>query len=726
LEQNFLFFLSLVKTMSGTKDCADCHRQHRVRNINHEKISQNKISFTKKSAKGSKFPTDTLNSKEQSDCVKTILKTITLSDADRIDRVVLKEPPKNEVKAFINGVGPLPAREATVNVWKDDLYTQYTIDVNKDEIIGEEIIPYARPAWTCRDEFKVIDLAFANSEFRVALKKRQIYSAKSPGGKRNITEDDINKGNIYLDVAVDGRRTLVKEDCPAEFWNPLSAKEARRFYFSAYWNSGNKDTISSYIQPISGIYGVVDLKTNEVVIKDTGVTDIPVVTTELNWSRKAAYTLNNLSVNYKNSYTLNGTLIEWGPWKMRWGWDPTFGLELRHIQVLDPTAKSGEVVWRNIAYKLSLSEFLTIYGSPDITGTVKNFYDLSEYPARDYVPPLISDVDVPKNATMLTAAATFDDGSVFNLSNVAAIHEADADCAFRHVDYPCDGKIMKHGARNRELVLTTAHTIANYDYIIHYRFDLLGNINMVVDATGLMETSGIDENTFGEQDHGTVVRQAIIAPNHYHIFTFRIDFDLDNAPNKVAVSEITPDPISCDNPYGNTFKESHTKHFHTEHNNFEDEYTQHDFTKMRSWLIESSNKIEELDLKRSYLLTPFPVSSNLLDANARISQRSITTRKNMLVTAYNDKEQYSSGEFPVESDTDEGLGLYIAKGRMLHDKDVVCWYTTGFGHSPHSEEYPVMPRQRLQVRLSPHNFFRECPGLYIPGASTQGRFPNTD
>ena len=85
-------------------------------------------------------------------------------------------------------------------------------------------------------------------------------------------------------------------------------------------------------------------------------------------------------------------------------------------------------------------------------------------------------------------------------------------------------------------------------------------------------------------------------------------------------------------------------------------------------------------------------------------------QKNIVVTKY--------------KDSDQGLKSYIGN-KSVRNTDVVTWYSTGFGHVPHTEQYPVMSREVVTVRLSPHNFFTECPALYIPGATTQGKYPNT-
>jgi primary-amine oxidase len=69
-------------------------------------------------------------------------------------------------------------------------------------------------------------------------------------------------------------------------------------------------------------------------------------------------------------------------------------------------------------------------------------------------------------------------------SNLACLFERDPEtAAWRHFE---DGEI--YGRPTRQLVLRSAATIGNYDYIMDWRFDPDGTIEVAVGATGVIET----------------------------------------------------------------------------------------------------------------------------------------------------------------------------------------------------------------------------------------------
>lgn len=81
---------------------------------------------------------------------------------------------------------------------------------------------------------------------------------------------------------------------------------------------------------------------------------------------------------------------------------------------------------------------------------------------------------------------------------------------------------------------------------------------------------------------------------------------------------------------------------------------------------------------------------------------------------------------PLVPITDKGLTTFIEDNECIRNEDIVTWYTTGFGHSPHTEQYPIMPVEEVNIGFHPHNFFTEAISMYIPGFVTSGKFSNTD
>ena len=79
----------------------------------------------------------------------------------------------------------------------------------------------------------------------------------------------------------------------------------------------------------------------------------------------------------------------------------------------------------------------------------------------------------------------------------------------------------------RRLVVSFHATVANYEYLVYWRFYQDGNIECEVRATGIMVTTPFAEGS--SPAHGTVVDTRTYAPFHQHFLVARLDLDIDGA-----------------------------------------------------------------------------------------------------------------------------------------------------------------------------------------------------
>ena len=75
-------------------------------------------------------------------------------------------------------------------------------------------------------------------------------------------------------------------------------------------------------------------------------------------------------------------------------------------------------------------------------------------------------------------------------------------------------------------------TVANYEYLVYWRFYQDGNIECEVRATGIMVTTPYAEGAAARRT-GTVVDERTYAPFHQHFLVARLDLDVDGADNTV-------------------------------------------------------------------------------------------------------------------------------------------------------------------------------------------------
>jgi len=641
-----------------------------------------------------------------------ILNNVTVPDDAIFDCVNLLEPPKKEVLAWMAG-GALPKRLVDVPIYyyADDIYHQYIVHLENEQVHhveGPKHIKRARPGYTCRDDGVATELILANPKFIKAM------------AKRNIPPSDFDK--IFANVCVDGRldNCKCKYDCEGKFDIIKKTKpRPHTFYVNFFWNDGLLGSTAPYIQPIEGVYAIVDMRTNKVLrVVDTGVI-IPHQTGNLDWIRPLDNTLKPLNFGQPDgpSYVRSGSQIEWQGWRFNMTYNSISNLEFHNISFLDRTVwrenPEAVPVRRPLYYKANIPELITAYANPEPPVPAYNYLDWHEYPARDFAPPVVPGIDAPPYAELITIPVILADGSVYEMENAVAIYETSDGVLWRHYDYPCENapEFPHQGRAGRILVVQTIPVIANYDYIVYYIFTQDGRMTVRIRASGVMECAGTPV-TKVEGHHGveagTLVREYVNAVNHRHIACVRVDTMIDGLKTRVYEKEIDFPAVDDENSCGNVFKEVE-RLLTSEKKAVRD----HNFKKNRSWIIESSCSKNYLGYHRGIELIPSPTMIPSAHKCERLSKRAEFIRHNFFVTKYHDGEDTVMGRHPIEKGHDEGIGKYIDDDENIVDKNNVIWYQTAFIHSPHTEQYPVMPYEQLEVTLLPHNFFNENPALYI-------------
>lgn len=656
------------------------------------------------------YPFDPLSKEEQELVIATILPELgTISDVDEWDIVALKEPPKKEMLAYMNGLGPMPQRqaEATFYFGECNKYYEFIVNLYPDGTASvEKITLYegSHPPYSCVSDNISVELLKTNPDFVNAMHKR------------GLTDYDIEH-NIYFDVSPDSRLDDLRKclNCKGPYAILDRCPRPRVFALSPYWNDGDPDSTSAYIQPIGGVVAWIDRRNNTVI----GVYDgdvYPIVKGELDWNRfpEKQPPLKDLIIDDKDpSFVIDPNdefHITWQGWSMRYAPDTTFGLILRDIKVTDYTVDYNNPVVRDLIYRVNISEYITGYASNDIPSKARNFFDVREFPAREYMCPLTKGIDVPEYATMKSAWFTYADGSQFEVEDCIAIYEQDGGLGWRHMDYSCSGNYTTRGRRNRQLVIAYTLVIGNYDYGIYYIFNEDYSIDFEVKLTGILECDATYKTYVEEEvlETGTLMRRYINAPNHWHAFSLRLDPSVDGQRNTVLEADIHLEPVSELNPCGNIFTETQTI-LPSVHKAIRD----HKFKVSRKWVVVNENSTTNIGHKRGYELSPYPMARPFANPKSRIVKRALYLQHNLFVTKYEDDQFYVTGKYPVENCEDQGLARYTKEDKNLVNEDVVLWYMSGMCHSPTTEQYPVMPCETIRVRFAPHDFFQENPMLNI-------------
>ena len=297
-------------------------------------------------------------------------------------------------------------------------------------------------------------------------------------------------------------------------------------------------------------------------------------------------------------------------------------------------------------------------------------------------------------------------GEPKTIRNAICIHEEDNGILWKHVDH-------EHGAevrRARRLVVSFHVTVANYEYLVYWRFYQDGNIECEVRATGIMVTSFFPE---GQQPrYGTLVDERTYAPFHQHFIVARLDLDIDGGDNTVYSSESEALPLGPDDPHGLGLV-VRNRPLRTELEGRQ----RYNWQAQRVWKISNDNVTNSLGTEVAYKLVPSGCFPPLIDPASSVLARAEAIGHSLWVTPYGPDERWPCGEFPNLSEGDTGLPLWTARNRSIENTDVVLWYVFGIHHITRPEDWPMMPVDTVSFWLKPFGFFDRNPSMTV--ASTQ-------
>jgi hypothetical protein len=268
--------------------------------------------------------------------------------------------------------------------------------------------------------------------------------------------------------------------------------------------------------------------------------------------------------------------------------------------------------------------------------------------------------------------------------------------------------IESRGAR--ELVLRSIGVFGNYDYVVDWTFEQGGTIRVSVGATGVDYIKAVPKRTAAE-DHdglesryGRFIGENSVGVDHDHFFSFRLDFDVDGTANSFVRDKLSVERQPPGNPRRSVWvakpevaqKEEQAKlHMAMDH--------------PETWRVVNSNVKNPLGVPVGYEIMPGDNAMSLLLPEDYPQRRAGFTDYQLWVTPYRENERYAAGDYPLQSKGGDGLPAWTSANRPIENTDIVLWYTMGFHHVPHSEDWPVMPTMWHEFELHPVNFSRAIP-----------------
>ena len=615
-------------------------------------------------------PLDPLTADEIRAAAAAVREQHGVTDRWRFASIDLKEPPKGS----LSDIAQTPPREADVVCWNRDDGAAFkgTVSLDSSRVVSWVALAGRHPPMT-PDEFHECDAALRTHPCVIdALKQRGV--------------DDMDL--VLFDTWAYGA-----ELAPERY-------RGRRIGWADVWRRASS-TANPYANMVPGLHPVVDLNTMELLeLEDVDPGPPPRIMGEYDPRLVPGLTprddVKPLEVTQPDgaSFKLDGNHLSWQKWSMRLGFNYREGLVI-HTLTYDDAGRT-----RKVAHRLSFAEMVVPYRDPTPDHYRRTAFDIGEWGLGLMTTSLELGCDCLGEIAYLDAVLHDSRGEPHAIKNAICIHEEDDGVLWKHVDERTGAETR----RMRRLVVSFHATVANYEYLVYWRFYQDGNIQCEVRATGIMVTTPFPDDD--PPPYGTVVDERTYAPFHQHFIVARLDLDIDGERNTVYATDAAPEP---DDPYRIALTQRATP-LRTERQGIQD----YDWQRQRAWKVVNDNVTNRLGTPVGYKLDPGAVIPSLLDPDSPVVRRARAIEHALWVTPYAEDERWPCGEFPNLSADDAGLPAWTASDRKIENTDVVLWYVFGINHVTRPEDWPVMPVDTVSFWLKPFGFFDRNPALDVP------------
>jgi primary-amine oxidase len=593
----------------------------------------------------------------------------------RIASIELVDPGRAAIAAFEND-GTVPDRYARLVVFNRADNSTYVSVVSLGERSVREftLVPDVQANFTV-DEWEEADAALRTHPDVIAAL-----------AARGITDLDL----VFMDTW-----TYADALIPEKY-------KGRRIGWSDTWVRSSPGA-NPYSGPVPGFHCVIDVASMELLeIEDSYTVDRPDIMGEyvprlipkrIGSTRPP---LKPLDIVQRDgpSFEIDGHLITWQNWSLRVGFNYREGMTLHSITYND----NGRV--RPIANKLSFAEMVVPYRDPSVDHYRRTAFDIGEWGLGFMTTSLEFGCDCLGEIRYIDAVMHNSAGEPYSIPRAICVHEEDNAVLWKHVDHTEGAEVR----RARRLVVSFHVTVANYEYLVYWRFYQDGNIECEVRATGIMVVTFLEEGQ--PHPHGTLIDTRTYAPFHQHFIVARLDLDIDGPTNTVMRSETQIEPFSDTNPYGLALTQVNTA-IDTE--GFDDV----NWETQRGWKIVNENSLNGLGTPVSYKLAPSGAIPPMFHPLAPALQRAQVIAHPVWVTPNDAEQRWPSGEFVNQSSVDHGMPEWVSAARPVRDVDLVLWYVFGIHHITRPEDWPVMPADTVSFWLKPVGFFDRNPALDV-------------
>jgi primary-amine oxidase len=622
-------------------------------------------------------PLDPLSADEIRQAAAIVRRDRQLGGTWRFASIELKEPAKADLPALEAGTGS--ARAALVVCWDraDGQAYRAAVSLTGDEVTSWEHLPGRQPNMTVDEWHECDQMLRACPELAEAL------------ARRGLTD----MSRVLTDMWAYGA-ALVPE-----------RYQGRRIGWCDVWYRGSERG-NPYARHVTGLHPVVDLNTMTLLEMEDSFDENAAADPEVMGEylpsllpmRLREVTPLHITQPEGVGFTLEGQRLNWQNWQLRLGFNHREGLVLHQVGYHDKDRL------RPVAHRLSFAEMVVPYRDASPDHYRRTAFDIGEWGLGFMTTSLSLGCDCLGDITYLDAVVHDSRGEPRTIPNAICVHEEDSGVGWKHVDERSGVEVR----RARRLVVSFHVTVANYEYLVYWRFYQDGNIECEVRATGILVTSHTAAPG-SRPANGTLVDHGLYAPFHQHFIVARLDLDVDGNANTVYVSDSVPAAAGGDDPYGLGLTVRSTP-LRTEAEGKQD----YDWSTQRGWKVVNTNITNGLGTPVGYKLVPSAAFPPLIDPASPAFRRAEAIGHTLWVTPYAEGERWPCGDFPVQSAHDTGLAEWTRADRPIENTDVVLWYVFGIHHITRPEDWPVMPSDIVSFWLKPAGFFDRNPALDVP------------
>jgi len=635
------------------------------------------LAATAFAAEEVRHPLDPLTAAEISTVVSVLEDAGKVDDSARFAQILLSEPAKKAVLDWKPG-DAIPRRALAIVKKGPDTF-EALVDLRTKQVESWEARPGVQPSFLMEEFLGIADIVKQDPAWQAAVKKRgfdsfdRIFCAPLSPGWYGVKEEE--------------NRRLVRSTC-----------------------FDTSDTKNFWGRPIEGLVAIVDLDEKKILkLVDEGV--VPVPRPKVDYDEKSGVKPREqkpIVTGYakEGGVKLEGSEVSWENWRLRVRTDPRAGLVLSLVRYKDDDRL------RSVLYEGSLSEIFVPYSDPTAGWYFRTYLDAGEYGAGKLAVPLVEGTDCPPNAIYLSDVLADDRGKPQVRKNVACVFERETgDVAWRHYDLVSDSTEAR---RARDLVVRQIAAVGNYDYVFDWTFREDGTIKVGVGATGIAEVKGVVPKNAAAQGGtkaaawGRFVDEHLVATNHDHFLSFRMDVDVDGTDNSFVKDEIRA-RASGQGPRKSIWT-AETKTLKRE----QDARLHMSMEQPSVWRVVNPKIVGATGYPVSYEVMPGHNAMSILSPEDPAVKRAGFVDYMLWVTPYAPNERWAAGDFPNRSRGGDGLPRWTKANRSIENADVVLWYTVGFHHIVRPEDWPVMPTSMHEFELRAFGFFDRNPALDLP------------